>query len=531
MNRVDVATTKELTLRCCTAMHPVGNPKRTVTRTATSIQVLVSICFVLFYSSMTSYAWLAELFEDVVRAGPRIEENASQSVCKFAAGKATATTTAEAARLAFKSLKVGVRKGAYLARTDDEIQYLTMTGDLISKWSLRDGVALAQFIASEAEHYPDAIFELLVESDVFLDPGVALQQLPSNVIVGVVSPDRHISGTRLAHIHGKIEYLVEGNDSKTLFIDMRNKAARSKFADLQKRSFSKNDVSLLTLVDPKANRATADALERAARENGVRNTIASAQDIESAVRASRRKLLLVVGHTEGPKFVVRAADNSELYAVGFDHLTSLARANDVTVIPLGCGTGLGGLLTDVQSLDIAVQLNHALAAKNYLEFFSALGTPESPFVVTAEQINGSTVLVARRLDEEGRIARAGIQAATTLWIGSTPALTAPIVGLLSIAGCGILFIAGLGLSLAMFSAKPLMAMFSANPLKWAFWVVASPILLVLVFASLLAGFTLSFAFFSLEPAKWGLLPLVRFCAAVSKARDELRQIRQAEVSA
>lgn len=322
----------------------------------------------------------------------------------------------------------------------------------------------------------------------------------------------------------KSSIFVEGNDSKTLFIDVRNKEAQSKFADLQKRSFSKNDVNLLTLVDPKANRATTDALEGAARENGVRNTIASAQNIESAVRASRRKLLLVVGHTEGPQFVVRAADNSELYAVDFDRLASLAQANDVTLISLGCGTGSGGLLTDVQSLDIAMQLKRAFAAQNYLDFFSALGTPESPFVVTAEQINGSTLLVVRRLDEQKWVARASIGTATTLWVGSIPTLTTQIVGLLSIAGEGILFIlvAGLGLSLSMFSPKPL---------KWAFWFVMSPIILVLVLSIFLAGLALTVSTFSVKPLKWGLSPLNLVLAVVKKARERRGQTRQAEVSA
>jgi hypothetical protein len=491
--------------------------KNPIMRLAMCMRVMVAACLALLFSSMTAYASAFELLEDLARIGEDLAPE-SETVARLA--KAASAT--EAAKSAFRSLR-SAANGAYVARTEDGIVCLTAAGELMGKWSLNDGATVAKFAASRAGLHPEALFELFVESDVFLDPGVALQQLPNNVIVGVVWPDGRISETRLAHIHGKIEHLVEGNDSKTLFIDMRNKEARSKFADLQKRSFSKNDVNLLTLVDPKANRATAEALEGAARENGVRNTIASAQDIESAVRAAHRKLLLVVGHTEGLQFVVRAADNSELYTVGFERLASLAWANDVTLISLGCGTGPGGLLTDVQSLDIAVQLKHAFAAKNYLDFFSALGTPESPFVVTAEQINGSTVLVVRRLDEQKKLARAGIGTATTLWIGSTPILTPPIVGLLSIAGGGILFIflAGLGLSLAMLSAKPL---------KWAFWVVASPIISVFVLACLLAGFGLSIAIFSVKPAKWGLSPLVSVLAAIRKAREKRGQIRQEEVS-
>jgi hypothetical protein len=479
---------------------------------------MVAACLALLFSSMTAYASGVGLLEDLARIGEHLAPEA-ETVARLA----KAATATEAAKSAFRSLRSSAN-GAYLARTEEAILYLTAAGEPMGKWSLNDASKVAQFAASRAGLHPEALFQLFVEPDVFLDPTVALEQLPSNVIVGVVWPDGHISETRLAHIHGKIEHLVEAKDSKTLFIDMRNQEARSAFADLQKRSFSKNDVNLLTLVDPKANRATADALEDAARENGVRNTIASAADIESAVRASHRKLLLVVGHTEGLQFVVRAADNSELYSVGFDRLSSLARANDVTLISLGCGTGPGGLLTDVQSLDIAVQLKHAFAAKSYLDFFSALGTQESPFVVTAEQINGSTLLVARRLDERKAIAGAGIETATTLWIGSTPILAPPIVGLLTIGYDGVFLIslAGLGLSLATFSMKPL---------KWAFWVVVSPIILSAVLASLLAGFSLSVATFSAKPAKWGLLPLVLVLAEIKKARNTRGQIRQTGVNA
>jgi hypothetical protein len=144
----------------------------------------------------------------------------SETVLKSAGHVAKAASEAEAAKLAFDALRSPAKYGAYLARTDDGILYLTAAGQQIGKWGLSDGASVAQFAASQAGQHPSAIFELLVESDVFLDPGVALQQLPSNVIVRFAWPDAHISETRLAYIHGKIEHLVEGNDSKTLFIDI-----------------------------------------------------------------------------------------------------------------------------------------------------------------------------------------------------------------------------------------------------------------------------------------------------------------------
>jgi hypothetical protein len=267
---------------------------------------------------------------------------------------------------------------------------------------------------------------------------------------------------------------VEWESSRSLFIDLRDEEARAKFADLQNRAFSREDVSLLTLFDPKAQQETVKQLDNAATENGVRNTIGRSQGIDSAVRVSQDKLLLVAGHVEeGSKFVVRDANNSALYTVEFRNLESLARANNVTLILLGCETGMGGRLTLVNSLDVAAQLKRALAAKKYSEFYSALGTAESPFVVTTEQINGSTRLVVRRLDEQERINRAGIGTATTLSVArmAEPSLPARALGLLSIAGGWILLILGFGLVVSVLS-------FSAKPLKWAFYLVLSPIFLV-----------------------------------------------------
>jgi hypothetical protein len=152
-------------------------------------RTLIATLFALLFSSLTSFAGHGEFLEKLLQH--------TEKSFSFLSRKAAGITAAEAAKVAFASLPYHTGYGGYLARTEDAILYFTAVGEQRGKWGLKDGAGVARFASSEAMLNRHSVFELLVESDVFLDPAGFLQELPANVLVRYVSPDGHVLQTRL----------------------------------------------------------------------------------------------------------------------------------------------------------------------------------------------------------------------------------------------------------------------------------------------------------------------------------------------
>jgi hypothetical protein len=446
--------------------------------TARFIPLIGALSLLLFVPSTLSGAELLgnllfellETAEDAAKLAAK--EGAAESAVEHAAGFTIEHLSVDAAaKRVFASVSSPVKHRFYVAKRAEDVVILTSEGKDVAPRRLKDAASAAQYAGFEAARHPLELSELLIEQNVFLDGGFPMQNLPSNVTVRVVWKNGSVSETRLVNVRGTIERFVVVDDS--LLLDMRDKEARSLLASMGTLSLRKHDIQIVTLIDPKANRGTVDAIQNVAKKNGVRNSLVETTDIESVFRAARGKLLLVVGHTEGSDFVVRLADNSVSYTVSFAHLASLADASNATLILLGCRTGPGGLLTDMESLDLVAQLDRALATKDYSHFYAALGTHNSPFVLTAEQIDGTTRLVEHRLEQERAIEGTVIESATTISRRPTeiPTSTGQWIRSIGMVGAGILIILLIGAALSVRS-------FSVKPFQSACWLIVSPIVII-----------------------------------------------------
>ena len=126
----------------------------------------------------------------------------------------------------------------------------------MEKWGLDDGTLAAQFTAELAHLNSQSLFDLPIKAELLNDPKVSLSELSSYVSIRYVDGPGNIAQTRLVYIDGKTEHGGEWDRSGTLFVDMRDVDAALKFIDLRDRSFKAENVSLLTLLDRRAYRAS-----------------------------------------------------------------------------------------------------------------------------------------------------------------------------------------------------------------------------------------------------------------------------------
>lgn len=186
-------------------------------------------------------------------------------------------------------------------------------------------------------------------------------------------------------------------------------------ASLLDMTFDGRDLRVVSLFDAQADMESIARLRTAASQSHTYQNVESAQAALDAVGTKRGQIVTLVGHVEEKSFVVLNARGAETFRIGISELNEIAKKKNVSLILLGCETGripgMTGLITQVNSIEVAEQLHRALSSHCYGDFLSALGTAEAPLVVSTNVIDQARVLVAQRFRRAQRAERAGVTSA------------------------------------------------------------------------------------------------------------------------
>lgn len=193
-------------------------------------------------------------------------------------------------------------------------------------------------------------------------------------------------------------------------------------------NFDARDVSVLSLFsrdDFVANQRIA----MAGKELHRNIASSSSENIINLVTSMRQKIIVVVGHVEGPDFVVRQADGTASLQLPINDLERAAINADASLILLGCNTSKysasTGLLSTTKDTDVAKSISLALASADYGGFFSHLAGTEAPFLLRGHTLNGQgRLMIKRQMSERHENQVTGVYVSTIIVAGLSPAESA-----------------------------------------------------------------------------------------------------------
>ncbi|MHA4740595.1 hypothetical protein [Dyadobacter sp. MSC1_007] len=277
--------------------------------------------------------------------------------------------------------------------------------------------------------------------------------------------------------NGEREYIVQAKHS--VYTELEGPGLKS-FLDLYEAAFDSGDLKIFSIFDSEADFETIAAIGKAPVPTPIKNVMKSSQ-LLSSIKAEKGKIFAIVGHVEGGNFVIRNSKGKVISELGIRDIELAAEQAECALILLGCETaefnGISGLLTKVNSLDIASQLERAAKATNYGEFIEALGTSSDPFLVRNKLMDHMSYIVANKVDHNARINKGiqRMQISSKLINGQSVAASRTFRSMpnwLNSVFDFYLWIAAAAIVLAIFSL-------SIKPLEWLLWALMAPILLII----------------------------------------------------
>jgi hypothetical protein len=133
-------------------------------------------------------------------------------------------------------------------------------------------------------------------------------------------------------------------------------------------------------------------LSRIAKDSST--SLGSPADVLKLIRSSSGNTLVLLGHREGPEFVVRNADGNVAYSVGIAEMHAHAREHGTALIALGCETAKAidfqtsglGVVTKFNTVKATALLEKAIAESTTLaDFFEKL-TDNDLRIVASEHV-------------------------------------------------------------------------------------------------------------------------------------------------
>ena len=221
---------------------------------------------------------------------------------------------------------------------------------------------------------------------------------------------------RIRKIKGRNNPVIEIKSN--LFIDI-NEASIGEIISLLEIQFFRDDLKVISLFEEGSDRRTIDAIKNAAGPEVPYFNVSNKQNLKAIIEKEKGKVIAIVGHVEDKNFVIRNSSDVEVARISIEELQSIALKKQSSLLFLGCETGkipgVPGPINKINSLVTASQLKEAIKSKSYAEFFTSLGSVDSPFIVTKSVLDNAEQLVVRRIRENNQIKGATI---STIWVST-----------------------------------------------------------------------------------------------------------------
>jgi hypothetical protein len=157
---------------------------------------------------------------------------------------------------------------------------------------------------------------------------------------------------------------------------------------------------------------------------------------------------ILIGHVEDDAFVLSPAIAGEpALRVEFSAIEAEAARTRSTVLYVGCetfgDTTRAGFLKKIRDSEAMLGLKRSLGADTYEDLLSGLGTPENPFVVVPDHLQGEAdrvTLRAQRLDEHRAVVDGG---ARVVRLGAMRRAPAAASGPGILGGAAVLYLLGM----------------------------------------------------------------------------------------
>jgi hypothetical protein len=171
-------------------------------------------------------------------------------------------------------------------------------------------------------------------------------------------------------------------------------------SQLKARPLNRDQVAFISLVrDTGTQAAIGKTSLLKARTAATGPDIKGLDEIEAALRGQSGKTVVLIGHTEGDRYVGRSADNRVVFTVPVADVRALARKHDVELIDLGCKTAR--LLPRVGEVGVANRFNtveavHAIeralgTSKNHAEFLERITSDGLKVIVDRAFVERSSI--------------------------------------------------------------------------------------------------------------------------------------------
>ena len=294
----------------------------------------------------------------------------------------------------------------YFCMENDDLIFVTDKLDELSEIGLVTG-SYEDFLRYSRKGIFQSDIDIIVEADVLQNP--VYKSLFKIEEQRIYLPNFEGNPWRLRKLPESGRLVSEMRPNLFVGLDEASSSDILPYLDI---SFSTSDVKVISLFDEVSDNTTIDVLNTSLKYLVPYENVFVKEELLKSISKGKGKIIAIVGHVEGKDFVIRNDKNNIISRVSIQELHSAAAKKQSSILFLGCETSrvtdVSGYLEEVNSLSVADQLKRAARAENYGDFFSSLGTVDSPFVLTNEVVENAQHIVARRIDENRRIRRSSI---------------------------------------------------------------------------------------------------------------------------
>ncbi|MEL6560402.1 MAG: hypothetical protein AAFQ94_19585 [Bacteroidota bacterium] len=206
----------------------------------------------------------------------------------------------------------------------------------------------------------------------------------------------NVNGTPIPVSYKNGRHLASFSPSVLSTVDQ---ATLDAVATARNLAFKKNEVSIVSLFHESADLETLRAIKNLAGKKNV--NVTSQESLMKIFGKSQKKTLILVGHVEGSAFTIRDASGNKQFSIAIKQMVQISKNHDCRIIALGCNTSIvksvSGIQGNINSLEIINQLENALQSENYIDFITAIGSPENPFLIKKDLAGQTEFIIASRL--------------------------------------------------------------------------------------------------------------------------------------
>lgn len=324
------------------------------------------------------------------------------------AGRKAFSLTGILGNAALSGMELAEGPTRYLRRVGDGVVLLDDTGAILERAPISRMEQFVRKVAVESDNG-----HVLVDRAIYDETREALTSVPSSSHLTIVERSGDVTRTRVVATTTGDKRVYPVDATGRLLVP-REIETESNYGWIRSLPFSRRDIRVIVALDKEADTRTVEALAYATRSIDGALSVDDLGGIEAAVERFRNKIVLLIGHSEGEELVVEGANGSSRMRISHERIRQLAEKNNATLVVLSCEYGDGGTLGYVNAMQLAEQVSGALECRTYSGFLSGLGSQENPIVLNKDLVGGAGRLVASRIAREGRVRRAGVEAAILL---------------------------------------------------------------------------------------------------------------------